>query len=240
MSSSSDLVAAHGTARTRVPRQFAPMRVGQGPLLVDEHEAARSTGYAEGWAQGRRDAMAAAEADRARDEEQRRRLGLQLVQQTTSACDALAAATRQVEGRTVAALEDLGDEVLAAAVRLAEAVLGAELSALDGAGLLALRRALAPLPDDGRVVVRMSPQDVDVVRAVLRDGHPDGSTCWVEGHEVEIVTDPGLRRGEAVADQGAARVDARLDSALRRAVVAAGLLPAGGDLADRSFDGGAR
>jgi flagellar assembly protein FliH len=106
---------------------------------------------------------------------------------------------------------------------------------LDDAGAIALRRALAPLPDDGRVVVRMNPQDVEIVRAATAGGMSAG-TARVDGHEVELVADASLRRGEAVADQGAARVDARLGAALHRAVAAAGLL----ERDSRLHDGGPR
>lgn len=214
MSSSTDLGAA---------RQFAPLRLGTGPSLVDEREAARTTGYADGWAQGRQDAVAAQAEQLVRDEEDRRRLEQALVAETQAACNALDQAVRQLSSRTVPVLDEMADVVLDAAMRLAEAVLGAELSVLDDAATLALRRALSPLPDDGRVVVRMNPQDVEMVRASQNDGTSSG-TQRVEGHEVELVADASLRRGEAVADLGAARVDARFDAALRRAVAAAGLL----------------
>lgn len=220
MSSSTDI------GRAGVTRQFAPLRLGAGPVLVDEQEAARSAGYAEGWAQGRRDAVSA-EADLlVRQEESRRRLEAALAAETQHALTALEQAVQQVEARTVPVLEDVADAVLDAAVQLAQAVLGAELSVLDDAGTLALRRALAPLPDDGRVVVRMNPEDVEIVRAATGSSTSAEGSQRVSDHEVELVADASLRRGEAVADQGAARVDARLDAALRRAVVAAGLLAA--------------
>lgn len=219
MSSSTELGAA---------RQFAPLRVGAGPSLVDEREAARTTGYADGWAQGRRDAVAEQAQQLARAEEERNLVEQALTAQTRMACEALDRAVRQLEARTVPALDEVADVVLEGVVRLAEAVLGAELSVLDDAGRLALRRALAPLPDDGLVVVRMNPQDLEVVRAAHADDAASGRSCRIDGHEVELVPDASLRHGEAVADLGAARVDARLDAALRRAVAAAGLLA--GDL----------
>jgi flagellar assembly protein FliH len=214
MSSSTDAAATS--------RRFSPLRLGAPPLVVDEQEAARATGYAEGWAQGRRDAVALQAQEVLRGEQERQRVERQLAEQTQMACDALNSAVRQLASRTVPALEDMADLVLGGALRLAEAVLGAELSVLDDAGTLALRRALAPLPDDGRVVVRMHPHDLQVVLDAT--GEAGATTRRVDGHEVELVADSGLRRGEAVADQGAARVDARLAAALGRATAAAGLL----------------
>ena len=198
--------------------------MGAGPALVDEHEAARSAGYAKGWAQGRREAVAAQREALQRAEQSRHQLEQALAAEAEQACNALWSAVRQVEASTAPVLEDGADVVLDAAIRLAEAVLGAELSVLDDAGTLALRRALAPLPDDGRVVVRLNPQDLQILRAAGETSSTSVGTSRVEGHDVELVADSGLRRGEAVADQGAARVDARLDAALRRAVAAAGLL----------------
>jgi flagellar assembly protein FliH len=223
MSSSTDLSHLSGGKR-----QFAPLRLGDGPVLIDAHEAARAAGYAEGWAQGRRDAIAAEAAQLQRAAEDQQRLEAALATEAQQACDALRSAVRQLEARTTPVLEDEADVVLEAAIQLAEAVLGAELTVLDDTATLALRRALAPLPDDGRVVVRLNPQDLQVLRTADGSGTPSGAAQRVEGHDVELVPDAGLRRGEAVADLGAARVDARIDAALRRAVAAAGLLGDGG------------
>jgi flagellar assembly protein FliH len=124
--------------------------MGAGPALVDDHAAARAAGYAEGWAQGRRDAVALEAEQLLRHQESQDQLERALAAQTRSTCDALESAVRDLASCTVPTLEDAADVVLDAAVRLAEAVLGAELSVLDDAGAIALRRALAPLPDDGR------------------------------------------------------------------------------------------
>jgi flagellar assembly protein FliH len=217
-------------------RQFAPLRLGDGPVLVDAHEAARSAGYAEGWAQGRRDAVAAQTEQLQRAEASRQQLELELAAEAQQACDALWSAVSQLEAITAPVLEDGADVVLDGAIRLAEAVLGAELSVLDDSATLALRRALTPLPDDGRVVVRLNPHDLQVLRAAGESTDGASATQRLEDHDVELVADSGLRRGEAVADQGAARVDARFAAALRRAIAAAGLLagteqPGHGDLA---------
>jgi flagellar assembly protein FliH len=231
MSSSTDL----STSQPVSQRQFAPLRLGDGPVLVDVHEAARSAGYAEGWAQGRRDAVAAQTEQLQRADASRQQLERALAVEAQQAFDALWSAVSQLEAITAPVLEDGADVVLDAAIRLAEAVLGAELSVLDDAASLALRRALAPLPDDGRVVVRLNPQDLQVLRAAVQTADGASRTQRLEDHDVELVADSGLRRGEAVADQGAARVDARFGAALRRAIAAAGLLdgsghPAAGDL----------
>jgi flagellar assembly protein FliH len=220
MSSSTDLSASHPVNQ----RQFAPLQLGDGPVLIDAHVAARSAGYAEGWAQGCRDAVAAQTEQRQRAEASRQQLERALATDAQQACDALWSAVSQVEAITVPVLEDSADVVLDAAIRLAEAVLGVELSVLDDVGTLALRRALAPLPDDGRVVVRLNPHDLQVLRAAGALAAGASGTQRLEDHDVELVADSGLRRGEAVAEQGAARVDARLEAALRRAIVAAGLL----------------
>lgn len=204
-------------------RQFAPLRMGSAAVLVNEREAARSVGYAEGWAQGRLEAVAAEREQLQRAEQSRQQLERALADDARQAHDALWSAVEQLNATPAPVLEDAADVVLDAAVRLAEAVLGAELSVLDDAATIALRRALAPLPDDGRVVVRMNPRDVEILRAARETGAA-AVTQRLQDHDVELVADPGLRRGEAVADQGAARVDARIDAALGRAVAAAGLL----------------
>ena len=97
-------------------------------------------------------------------------------------------------------LEDVADHVLEAAVSLARAILGAELSVVDASALgCAVRRALSPLPTDAQVTVRLNPQDLQLV--LERTGHADDAQFRFESHEVRLVPDGGLNRGDAVAEQ---------------------------------------
>jgi flagellar assembly protein FliH len=70
-----------------------------------------------------------------------------------------------------------------------------------------LRRALAPLPVDGPVRVRLSPADLAAL----------GETTSSDGHLLELVPDDSLAAGDAIAEREGAMVDARISAALTRA-----------------------
>ena len=207
MSSSTDL-SQWGSAVSQ--RQFAPLRMGAGPVLIDEHEAARSVGYAEGWAQGRREAVEVEREESRRAEESHQRLERALAAEAQRARDALWSAVQQIEATTAPVLEDAADVV---ARRRGPAGRG-------GTGGRAVRprrrRHVRPTAGPGPVAGRRSgrrppePAGPADPPCAGESGAAAEGTQRVEGHDVELVADSGLRRGEAVADQGAARVDARL------------------------------
>jgi flagellar assembly protein FliH len=195
MTSSSDLISV-----------FQPARLGLAAEAEDVRAAARATGYAAGWAEGRRAAAQQAESEI-------RRLAVddaRIRQATRARADAaIAAAIQDWTERTTPVLDELADLVVDAALDLAEAIIGRELaaSAKPETARLALRRALSPLPSGSPVTVRMNPTDL----AAIDDGAAH------EGHLVTFVADAGLASGDAVAEQDGAMVDARVASALSRA-----------------------
>jgi flagellar assembly protein FliH len=180
-------------------------------LATEVRESARAEGYSAGWAEGRRVAAAEARvrrADVAREvavAEQTRRA------RHSSALAALATAAAELERRTVPVAEELSDSVLAAALVLAEAVLGRELAttAADG-GAHALRRALDLAPRHRPVTVRLSPEDMATL--AMHD-----TTVEIDGRQVTVVPDATLAPGDAVAVCDATEIDARLGAALDRA-----------------------
>jgi flagellar assembly protein FliH len=188
--------------RTAVP---AP-----GGLSDAARAAAHATGYADGWAKGQRAARLAARAaaDRAaaaeRAAEQARTAALE------RAVAAVGRAAAALAAREAQALAEVQDVVLAAAVDVAEAILGHELSHAPDGPLAAVRRALSATPDGGPVTVRLHPDD----HAALVGA--DGSAYAVEGRTVSLVPDPALDPGDAVATSGASTVDATLAAAVAR------------------------
>jgi flagellar assembly protein FliH len=195
MSSSADVITS-----------FQPARLGLAAEAEEVRAAARAAGYAAGWAEGRRAAAAEALADKARLDAEDARLRLA----TRGRADAaITAAVEDWTRRTTPVLDDLADLVVDAALDLAEAIIGRELSASarPETARLALRRALTPLAPGTPVVVRMNPVDLQSV---------DTGTAH-EGHLVQLVADPSLSSGDAVAEQEGATVDARISSALARA-----------------------
>jgi flagellar assembly protein FliH len=194
-------------------RRFSPFTVRDRGTAVDDRAAARSAGYAEGWATGRRDAQLRADAE-ARDaalmaaEREHAR-----TTQVDRALRAVHAAASELESRLAPAADDVADLIVEAALALARTVLDAELSVVDGRAAAALRRALTGLPADGTVTVRLHPDDVSALDSVEDTGR-------VGDHAVELVADASLAPGDAVAEQGPAQVDARVAAGLQRAAAA--------------------
>jgi flagellar assembly protein FliH len=200
-------------------RRFAPLTGAPVPDLHQQRQAARAIGYAEGWSSAQRVAAAQAEGLATVQE---RRLQAELDRsrcEVSVAVSALEAATRQLVGRTAPVLDDVADTLLEAVVVLARAVLAAELTTMDDVALAALRRALAPLPQEGVVTVRLNPADLDLSSSLEPTSAVGAdATTLVDGRTVRLLADSSLRRGDAVAELDGAVVDARLESALNRAL----------------------
>lgn len=199
---------------TSSTRRFAPLGGGAAPELASDRLAAQAQGYAAGWAQGQQAAMAATEQLRevlVADHEHHERVARSSVDHLLAA---LRSATQQVLERTTPAVDDLTELIVSSAVELARAVLGAELRAVDDVALTALRRALSPLPTDGTVTVRLSPQDHEQLRELL--GHDEQVAFG--SHQLQLHRDSTLRPGDAVAEQAGSVVDARIEAGLARAL----------------------
>ncbi|PPK66479.1 FliH/SctL family protein [Actinokineospora auranticolor] len=184
-----------------------PFRLGGG-----EQASARATahaeGYATGWAQGMREARTATSAARARAQAELDRLLAMRTEQAGAALTAVDTAARQVQATSVRRAEDLAEQVLVAAIDLAEAMLGAQLAtAVADSARAGLTRAIAELPTTTSVVVRVNPAD----HVELTSGADP-----VPGRSVTLVADPGVARGDAIAQTAVTTVDATLSGALAR------------------------
>jgi flagellar assembly protein FliH len=181
-------------------------------LVERARQQARTTGYAEGWAQGKRDAAEANEAAAARavaaEEayEQRRASAL------ASAVNALGRAVTGLEDQLMPTFTELQEVVLASAWDLAEAIIGRHLRDDPERGAAALRRAMTAAPEHGDVVVSMHPEDF---RNLV--GENSGEDFDFGGRKIVLRPDPGLSPGDAVAETGTATVDATIAAAVERA-----------------------
>jgi flagellar assembly protein FliH len=177
--------------------------------VLAAREAARATGYAEGWAQGQRAARVAAQAlaDQAAAAEQAaaqaRAAGAR------RALAALATAAADLDARRAPALGAVEDAILSAAVEVAEAIVGYEISRAEDRPVAAIRRALARVPS-GPVTVRVHPEDH---RALVEAG---GSAYEADGRAITVRPDAALAPGDAVADCGVVSVDATIAAAVAR------------------------
>lgn len=181
------------------------------PGAATAGDAARAAGWAAGYAAGARRAAEVAaeqarlaEAERAEAEARRRA-------EHAAALEALARAARAAAERELPLLSEAERTLHAAAVELAEAILGVELSDATGSARAALARVLEHpwTPDD--VTVRLHPRDLAAAEAERARGTldvPDG---------VRLEADPHLQPGDAVARHPEGYLDARVGTALERA-----------------------
>jgi flagellar biosynthesis/type III secretory pathway protein FliH len=232
MTSSSDLQrssvlrgASTGTARpARISADLrtSPFvgRFSPDPRLVDPAleavvaEAERRAADA-GWQQGHRDGYdaglrealaAAAEETRARREREAEAAATR-DRQWSSVLEQLHAAAAGLDAREAPALHAIEREVAAMAVAIAEALVGRHLELATVPALDAVLRALALVPRQAAVTVRVHPDDAATL--------PDLSTALPGGHVV-LVADPAVEVGGCVAEAGDRTVDARLGPALQR------------------------
>ncbi len=195
-----------------MPETFTPAFAGAVPRQQtgDSRAAGYAAGYASGYAAGAREAARAAEleAERVRAElllaESRREGDHQ------AALATLAAAARAAADRALPVLVEAEQALLAAAVDLATAVLGRELSDAETSARAALGRVLAAAPGAGLHTMRLHPADLATLHAAGVDVDPT-----LTG--VQLVADPSLAPGDAVGEFPEGVLDARIGAALDRA-----------------------
>lgn len=171
-------------------------------LAESTRAAARSQGYAVGWAQGRREAaesarLVAEEADRRRSAEEARREA-----EHRAVVAALETATAELHGVLAAACTRVEDRASELALELTRELVGHELAVSSAPGEHVVRRALTLLPDRGVARLRLHP---DVAATVI--GLPV---------TVTVVADPALGLGDALVETDQHVVDLRLGSAMDR------------------------
>ena len=172
----------------------------------------RTAGYAEGWAQGQREAAVAAEltierAHAAEEADEVRRTAA-----LAQAVNALGRAVTGLEDQLMPTFTELQEVLLAHAFELAEAIVGRSLDDPQGRGVDALRRVMATAPEPGNLVVSLHPDDF---RTLV--GSAGETEFEHEGRQVSLRPDATLRPGDAMAETGMATVDATIASAVARA-----------------------
>ncbi|GAB2972758.1 FliH/SctL family protein [Actinotalea caeni] len=160
-------------------------------------------GHAAGYAAGLREAARTVAERREQLEAEHARAIEQVRQECARALTALGAAAAQLRAREVATVRDAQDVLAAAALDLAEALIGVELADGETSARAALTRALADVDAETVRVVRLNPAD-------LR--HLDPATAGVR-----LVGDPSVPVGDAVTELDHGVLDAAIGSALRRA-----------------------
>ncbi len=183
---------------------FSPLSFPALPgLQTDERDSIR--GHAAGYAAGRKQADAEIAALRETLRTESARLREAANAEIQAALDGLERAAAEFRARQIPALLSVDASIAAAALELAETIVGRELATGEGSARAALERAsLEPVPAGS--TVRLNPQDIAVIIA--------GST---PPPTLELVPDYSLERGDAVVDLAHGSLDARVSAALERA-----------------------
>ena len=184
------------------------------PSLTPDRPSAEAeaAGRAAGYAAGRRAAegeLAELRARAERDAADHRDVARARIER---ALTLLAAAAAEFASRAVPVLDAFDETLLAAAVEIAETILQRELADDTAAALDAVRRAMAISDPAALRRVRLNPADLELLDELELP--------------VEVVADPTIAHGDAVADLAQGFVDARLGTAVER--VRAALAPDGG------------
>jgi flagellar assembly protein FliH len=128
---------------------------------------------------------------------------------TAAAVAVLQAAAQSLNDRTLPVLAESHGALAAAAIELAEAILGYELGNEERAAHAAVNRALDVTHLDDVRTVRLHPADL-----ALLDDHVRRNAG------VTFTADSSLSRGDAITEFPSGYLDARLSTALDRAKVA--------------------
>lgn len=184
------------------------------PVLPDERlnrvtEEARTRGHSAGYAAGLRAAAIEARELQDRRNAEHAEMLRQGQAELTEAVRALKAAVQALSARTAPVLQDAQDTLAVAALELAEAIVGRELSAEENSARSALARALADVDTVAVQRVRMNPSDLALLEPATR-----------ETAAVPFVGDASLGRGDAITEFDDGILDARIGTALARAKAA--------------------
>ncbi len=195
-----------GFARTDFPVFGA-----QAAVRIDEDARTRghAAGYVAGLAAANLEAVRRAEitAARAAEAEQVARENME------RAVEALRFAAYSFDARMAPAVESVHSSLLAAAIDIAEAIIGVELSDADLSARAAVTRALADTDPTTVRRVRLNPADAARLDADQR-----------AALGVEIVADTFLAQGDAMTEFEEGVLDARLGTAVARVRAALGEL----------------
>jgi len=200
-----DATVPDGTSSNTVFSALTFPRLGD-DVTAGFEERARARGHATGYTDGLRAARTEVETRVRRLEADHAAIVGELRAKHERAVSVLAAATRALDERTVPVIAEAHDSLAAAAIELAEAILGYELDDGPQRSRAALARALHEVDVDLVRVVRMHPDDLALI---------DADTRARAG--VRFTADASLGRGDAVTEFPDGYLDARISTALDRA-----------------------
>lgn len=195
---------------------FTPLvvpRVGETPIDIrGEADRARTRGYADGFAEGRRLALDEARQHQIAQQQRMHELQELYLHERGSALRAMDAARTALDHRVDEVSTLATERIEELAVVLASTILGVELSDPARSAAHALRRALAEMPVDRWTRVSFSEQDARTLEADAPAIEP------LRG--IDIVASHAVDAGGAIVEIEDGAVDTRITEALARAAAA--------------------
>lgn len=193
--------------RWQPPSVDVPAGAAVGAMMTaDRIEVLETAARKEGYEDGRREGLEAAQAE------------------VAAKLDELQTLIRAIATPLAAVDEAVERELLTLAMTLARQIVRREMHLQPDEIVPVVREAVSALPaTEGPVAIRLHPEDVELVREALgADTESDG---WA------LRSDPELTRGDCIAECGLSQVDARLETRLN-ALFASQLMPAGSTRAE--------
>ena len=181
----------------------------QSHVQADAKARGFTQGHAAGYAAGLQLAGRDAAAARTRQDEAHEALMVALEARHAAEVQALRLAAAALADRTVPVLADAEQALFSHALELAEALLGHQLRDGKTSARAALARACGTGSAEVPLSIRMHPDDLTELNAAGRDALDLPAS-------VQLVPDPSLNRGDALANYPHGFLDARLGTAVAR------------------------
>jgi flagellar assembly protein FliH len=177
------------------------------PAIAGERtdERASIRGHAAGYAAGRKQVEEELAVLREAIELDGRRRSEAARTEVQLALDALARSAEEFRRRELPLLQHLDAAITAAALEIAEVIVGRELDSTEGSARVALGRVTQEA-GPGTSIVRLNPEDIAVI---AEEAAP--------GAGVDLVPDSALERGDAIIELSEGSIDARVARSIERA-----------------------
>lgn len=201
-------MATNSTTTAATPLVFPAVHGTSGAAVRQERQRGYTEGHTAGYTAGMRRATEEAVRLQLLQDSEHAALLAELRAANAAKIAALTVCTEAVAATATPVLADVEQTLFDAALELAQAILGQELNDAGTSSRAALTRALAGGGDVPPLRVRMNPRDV-----VALQSQPDGLAAG----GIDIVSDPAMAPGDAVADFPDGFLDASIASALERA-----------------------
>jgi flagellar assembly protein FliH len=184
-------------------------------LISQSRAEAAAVGYAHGWSQGLREARDSVLARHVDAHDATALFAEQREDSLRSALTAIAQVAAQIEASATPHGTQIEDQIIAAAVEIAEALVGRELRETDEAARCAIARVLELTPDGEEVRIRINAE----VFASFETGELNmllGELSESQSRRVSLEPDTSLAAADAIGHCGASVIDARLAAGIQR------------------------